>query len=56
MTTDPKRNEELKDADLEGVAGGAGGGDVQNHEETGDDSATQPTGDYGEPTQKPSKS
>ena len=49
MTTDPKKNDELKDKDLEGVAGGAG---VQRPDETDDDDATQPTGDIGEPFPK----
>lgn len=52
MTTDPKKNDELKDRDLEGVAGGAGGIDEQNHEESGDSSTTPPTGDPGQPTPK----
>ena len=52
MTTDPKKNDELKDMDLEGVAGGAGGGDVQDHEETDDSSTTTPSGDPGQPSRK----
>lgn len=53
MTTDPKKNDELKDKELEGVAGGAG---VQNPDETGDD--IPPTGDYGElmPKSSPDRS
>jgi len=46
MTTDPKKNEELKDLDLEGVAGGQS----QRPDETHDD--IPPTGDYGEPMKK----
>lgn len=50
MTTDPKKNDELKDVDLEGVAGGADS--ALRREDTGDGDATQPTGDYGEPPLK----
>ena len=46
MTTNPKKNDELNDLDLESVAAGANS--AQRPEDTGDEATTRPTGDYGE--------
>lgn len=46
MTTDPKKNDELNDLDLESVAAGANS--AYRPEDSGDEAATRPTGNYGE--------
>ena len=50
MATDPKKNDELKEKDLESVAGGVDG--VAKPQDTGDEAASQPIPDYGAPTPK----
>ena len=49
MATDPK-NDELKEKDLESVAGGGDG--VAKPQDTGDEDASLPTPDYEAPTPK----